>query len=473
MVTRHFLHVSRPLLSFSAVIALVNVLFSSSPSRASDSAFMVNPSPAILRELAAELDGTLRIHVLDSWFPRCIDNDRGGFLCTFDRDWTPAPASRQPKTVVFQSRMTWVAAQVVLHRPDLADRCRPIVRHGADFLLHMWDSRHGGFLWEHPLPSGSPRFRQPKHSYGNAFAIYALAAASAALDDPALRDKAIATFHWLEQHAHDSVNGGYFDALDLDGTPLPVREPATTPYDIPLVDTVGTPFGCKSMNTQLHLLEAFTELYRVWPDARLRARMDELLHIMLTRIHAWPGTQYMNFTADWKVIPAPISFGHDVETTFLLADAAAALGRPDDPAIWRAGRSFVDHALRVGWDPENGGLFNTGSTLYGPTPPFVKIWWVQFENLNTLLLLHERYGLPENNPVYWTRFVEQWRFIQNHLIDPRYGGWYREVAADGTLIPGPGSAKGWQWKAAYHETRALLLAIDRLKRLAAGMSGSS
>ncbi|MDR1283772.1 MAG: AGE family epimerase/isomerase [Opitutaceae bacterium] len=81
-------------------------------------------------------------------------------------------------------------------------------------------------------------------------------------------------------------------------------------------------------------------------------------------------------------------------------------------------------------------------------------------------LLHERFGGSEKNPVYWTRFVEQWRFIQNHLIDPRYGGWYREVAADGTLIPGPGSAKGWQWKAAYHETRALLLTIEHPRRLA-------
>ncbi|MDR1284161.1 MAG: AGE family epimerase/isomerase [Opitutaceae bacterium] len=444
----------------SLLLFLFSFVLAALPVKAGSTSF---PAPATLHALATELETAFRTHVLDAWFPRCIDNRDGGFLCTFDRDWTPAPADRQPRTIVFQARMTWVAAQVVLHCPGLADRYRPIVRHGAAFLLRMWDTEHGGFLWQLPLP---PDARQPKHSYGNAFAIYALAAASAALDDLALRDKAIATFDWLEQHARDSVNGGYFDALDLDGTPFPVRDLATTPDGIPLIDTIGTPFGCKSMNTQLHLLEAVTELYRVWPDARLRARMDELLHIMLTRIHAWPGTQYMNFTADWKVIPAPVSFGHDVETTFLLTDAAAALGRLDDPALWRAGRSLADHALRVGWDGKNGGLFNTGSALAGPTLPLVKIWWVQFENLNTLLLLHERYGLPENNPVYWTRFVEQWRFIQNHLIDSRYGGWYREVAADGALLPGPESAKGWQWKAAYHETRALLLTIERLRRLA-------
>ncbi|WP_043585946.1 AGE family epimerase/isomerase [Geminisphaera colitermitum] len=421
------------------------------------------PGPTTLRALATELEITFRTHVLDAWFPRCIDNTNGGFLCTFDRDWTPAPADQQPKTLVFQSRMTWVAAQVVLHRPDLAGHYRSVVRHGADFLLRMWDAENGGFLWRLPPLPDAP---QPKHTYGNAFALYTLAAASAALDDPALRDKAIATFHWLEQHAHDPVNGGYFDALNLDGTPIPIREPASTPRGAALVDTIGTPFGCKSMNTQLHLLEAFTELFRIWPDPRLRARMDELLNIMLTRVYAWPGTQHINLTADWKSIPAPISFGHDVETTFLLTDAVAALGRPDDPATWRAGRALADHALRIGWDTTNGGLFNTGSTFLGPTPPFVKIWWVQFENLNTLLLLHERYGIPDNNPVYWTRFVEQWRFIQNNLIDAQYGGWCRDISADGTFIPGPESVKGWQWKAAYHETRALLLTIDRLKRLA-------
>lgn len=456
--------VSRPLCHlfiFSLMFAAGSL--SSPVLRASPPAPTVAVSPETLQGLATELEATFRTHIVDAWFPRSIDTQNGGFLCSFARDWTPAPADRQPKTLVFQSRMTWTAAQIVINRPDLADRFRPIVRHGADFILRMWDIQHGGFLWQLPLSN----LRNPKHSYGNAFAIYALAAASAALNDPALRDQAIACFNWLEKHAHDPVNGGYFDALHLDGTIMSVQEPTPADKGVFLCDVVGTPYGGKSMNTQLHLLEAYTELFRIWPDARLRSRMDELLKIMLTHVYAWPGTQYMNFTADWKVIPGPISFGHDVETSLLLTDAAAALGRPDDPEVWRAARSFADHALHVGWDDKYQGLFNTGSTLLGPTPPLVKIWWVQFENLNTMLLLHERFGVSEKNPVYWDHFIKQWHFIRDRLIDQQYGGWCRDVAADGSLIPGPESVKGWQWKATYHETRALLLTIDRLKRLTA------
>jgi mannobiose 2-epimerase len=409
-----------------------------------------------LRTLADELDATLRVHTLEAWFPRALDNEKGGFYCTFDREWNRA--ERQPKTTVFQARMTWSAAQIVLHRPALADTFRPIVRRGADQLARMIDAESGGYFWEVPLRKST---RQPKHAYAQAYAIYALAAASAALDDPALRDRAIAAFRWLDEYAHDLIHGGYHEALALDGTPIPARALDSGQR---LFDTLETPFGGKSLNTHLHLLEAFTELFRVWPDALLRERMDELVELTLNRIVIAPGTQNLRFTADWRALPAPLSYGYDVETAFLLIDAATVLGRPDDPAIARAARSLVDHALRFGWDEKHGGLFDAGAISTGPLAPREKIGWVQLENLHTLLLLHERFGTTDDR--YQVRFLAQWRFIQTHLIDTRHGGWYREVAEDGALLPGEASIKGWEWKDPYHEVRALLQTADRLRRLA-------
>lgn len=410
-----------------------------------------------LRLLADEIDATLRTHTLGAWFPRAIDNENGGFYCTFDREWNRP--SRQPKTTVFQARVTWSAAQIVLHRPALADTFRPLVRHGADQLARMIDTEHGGYFWEVPLRKNT---RQPKHAYAQAYAIYALAAASAALDDTALRERAIEAFRWIDTHAHDAINGGYHEALAIDGTPIPTR---ALDSDQRIADTLETPFGGKSLNTHLHLLEAFTELFRVWPNPVLRARMDELIGLTLTRIIVAPGTQNLRFTADWRALPAPLSYGYDVETALLIIDAANVLGRPNDPSIAHAARSLVDHALRFGWDEKHGGLFDAGAIATGPLAPREKIGWVQLENLNTLLLLNERFGDIDDR--YLIRFREQWKFIQTYLIDNRHGGWYREVAEDGTMLPGDASIKGWEWKDPYHEVRALLQTVDRIRQLSA------
>jgi mannobiose 2-epimerase len=410
-------------------------------------------------DLLPEVEQTLARDNLDAWFPRALDADRGGFRCNFDRDWQPSPF--QSKTLVFQSRMTWTAADIVLRRPERAEEFRRYARHGVDFLSRLWDPILGGFFWSlDPAKKDPVPLKDTKHVYGNAFAIYALAAASEALDDKACKDRAIETFRWLERHAHDAQNRGYHESLARDGTPDPRPDFRA---GAKMRDLIYTPLGCKSMNTHIHLLEAFTALYRIWPDATLRARLEELLDLMLNKVCVWPGAQHLFFTADWRPLPMGMSFGHDVETTYLLAEAAAALGRPDDPAVWSVGRALADHALAYGWDRKNGGFYDTGEALTGPTGRLHKIWWVQAEALNTLLLLHERYGAETD--VYWQRFLEQWSFIRHFQTDSRYGGWYLAVNEDGSMIPGDDTIKGIEWKAAYHDTRALLNVSERLARL--------
>ena len=155
------------------------------------------------------------------------------------------------------------------------------------------------------------------------------------------------------------------------------------------------------------------------------------------------------------------SFGHDVETAFLMVEAAEALGKPDDERTWQVARSLVDHALDLGWDKKHGGFYDKGSA-FAPAYGLEKIWWTQAEGLNVLLLMHERYGRETDR--YWQAFLKQWAFIQKCQTDARHGEWFNTVSEDGHAKPG--QHKGSIWKAAYHNGRALMFTGERLRRLA-------
>jgi mannobiose 2-epimerase len=414
------------------------------------------PTRETYLKLAAELDRALHDDVLNVWFPRTVDREHGGFHSHFARDWAKEPSDG--KFSVFQGRMTWVASQVVLREPKLKNQFIPIVHHGVDFLDSvMWDQQNGGFFWGLD-DSGqiTPAFADTKELYGIGFCIYGAAAAYEATGDQRALALAKKGFLWTDTHAHDSVNGGYFELLSRDGKPV-----------IPSVSSgqvqsgpIG-PVSYKSMNTHIHLLEAFTQLYRVWPDPALRARVEELLAIVRDKICVEPGVMNLYFTNTWHPIPDHDSYGHDVETAYLMLETDELLHHTATEMTERMAKMLVDHALAYGWDTANGGFFEEGTT-FGKAEDTTKEWWVEVEGLNALLMMHERYGKQDGR--YFQRFLDQWAFIQKHTIDSEYRGLYNKTQADGTPIT---QDKGSIWKAAYHDGRAFWNVRDRLQRLAA------
>jgi mannobiose 2-epimerase len=408
-------------------------------------------------KLADETEATLRRDVLGVWFPRTVDTDNGGFRSDFARDWRPGPSGG--KFSVFQGRMTWISSQVVMRRPGLREQYLPYVRHGVQFLSDvMWDKEHGGFYWGlDDKGQVSPSFTDGKHLYGISFCIYGAAAAAQATKDPKALELAQRAFRWIEEHAHDGRNGGYFEWLTRAGKvvePDPDAgawgEPGPNPF----------PPGYKSMNTHIHLLEAFAQLYEVWKDEALRSRLEELLAIIRDKVSVEPGVMNLYFTADWRAVPDHDSYGHDVEAGYLMLEAEEALGRPHDPRTERMARMLVDHGLAYGWDETLGGFYRDGTT-FGQPEDKQKEWWVQVEGLNALLLMHERYGRESDG--YFKAFQKQWQFIKDYQIDPEYHGLYEMIGPDG--VP-TNTVKGRIWKAAYHDGRALLNVTERLRRLA-------
>ncbi len=434
------------------------------PSPTPDPITYLAPDKAAYEHFAGESETMLHQDVLDVWYPRAIDTVHGGFNADFARDWSALPS--KGKFSVFQGRMTWVAAQVVLHRPQLSAQYLPYVRQGASYLADvLWDKQYGGFYWGlNDDGTISPTFSDHKHLYGISFCIYGLAAAYQATHDPRDLELAQRAFHWTDEHAHDAKNGGYYEWLTREGTPVQAKPYAAVVDNAP---PGGFPVGYKSMNTHIHLLESFTALLSVWPDPTLRARVVELQHLVRDVITAPPGAMNLFFTNDWQAVPDHDSYGHDVEATYLIDEADEALIHAGAPPAAeqkerteKVGRMLMDHALAYGWDAAHGGIYHSGA-FSGLPDDQLKEWWVQMESLNTLLLLHERYG--RETDVYWKAFQLQWQWIQKYQVDHEFHGEYALIKPDGKPLS---TTKGEMWKASYHEARALMNVHERLLHLA-------
>ncbi len=412
---------------------------------------LVTPSGA---QLLAAMETSLSRDVLGAWYPRAVDTRRGGFHQSFASDWALLPDGE--RGVVYQSRLTWVAARAALRAPDDSREARDwrrIATHGFDYLREvLWDGPNGGFFFE-ATSDGTPETgrRGEKHAYGIAFGIYAASAVYEATRDERALALARDAFDYLEQYAHDAEHGGYVESLTRDNRPV------TSLTDLGRRDPIGTPYGYKSMNTHIHLLEAFTALHGVCPAPEVRARLEETFLLVRDTIAVAPGCLNLHFTADWRAVPGYDSFGHDVETAFLLTEAAYVLG--EDSGRTRAvAQSLVDHALRYGWDTVNGGFYYEG-TAFGKPTHTGKVWWTQAEGLNALLLMHREYGRETTR--YWEAFEKQWDFIARYQIDAAHGGWHREVTADGDSEPGAWMSGFWQDP--YHQARTLFTVTNSLR----------
>jgi mannobiose 2-epimerase len=163
------------------------------------------------------------------------------------------------------------------------------------------------------------------------------------------------------------------------------------------------------------------------------------------------------FTPDWRSLAFGDSFGHDVESTYLLLEAGHALGDLEPEKTWRVARALTDHALEQGWDEQWGGFTEEGNSWGRVKKEPGKIWWAQAEGLNTLLLMYDR----THEPRYWREFLKMWEFVRKYGIDEKEGGW--RFAVD-PINPGT----GWKvhpTKAAYHSGRAMLNVVDRLRAM--------
>ncbi|HTE28540.1 AGE family epimerase/isomerase [Flavitalea sp.] len=402
--------------------------------------------------------------LLDVYYPKNIDTLYGGYLTDFSFEFKPA--GKQDKMIVTQARHVWTTSKATLFYKDTSYLA--MARHGYFFLRDkMWDKQYGGFYTL--VNRKGDMISERKEAYGNAFGLYALAAYYKTSRDPQVLELAKKAFGWLEKNSLDPVYKGYYQHLERSGKPI--RRDSGTP--------LASDLGYKDQNSSIHILEAFTELYAVWPDPLLKTRLQEMLLLIRdTMVHP-KGYLQLFFTPEWKPVSNKdstrdiilqrrsldhVSFGHDVETAYLMMEATEILGNHDDKKTLAIGKKMVDHSLRNGWDHALAGFYDQGYYFRNSDTISIikqsKNWWAQAEGLNTLMIFSQLY--PSDKLNYADKFLELWNYVQLNLIDHVHGDWYEEgIDHDPARKT---SAKSHIWKATYHNFRSLSNCIRMLEK---------
>ena len=391
---------------------------------------------------ATELRDQLAHKVLPYWYDTAIDHQHGGYVLSDDAAKKASPATE--KQLVSQSRMIWGFSHA--HLKGLSDAKRNYLaaaQQGYRFLQdHFLDPTHDGYFWTTDLTGAS--LDQRKILYGESFVIYGLVEYYRASGERLALDQALHLYRVIQKHAHDNQNGGWVEHFERDWTPI----------INPKANVIVELGGAKSANTHLHLMEALTELYQATHDAEVRKSLEEALKINSTWFYpSDPSKCAFHRQPDWQPVTAPssagLSYGHNVEFAWLMIRAQRALGMHPD---WPHFEAHLNHALKYGYDHQRGGLYSRGFDDQ-PATETDKIWWVQAEMLAALTdaLQHQQ------NSEYDQALDKLLQFILTYQVNPSDEIWLDTVTADGKPKV---TAKAHNWKANYHDVRAMIKFID-------------
>ena len=369
----------------------------------------------------------LKENILPFW-KKYTPDPNGGFYGTVLNDGTAVPDD--PKGGVLNARILWTFSKAYQLFGDenyrqLADRAQ------SYFISNFIDPKYGGTYWT-VNADGTP-LNTDKQTYGIAYAIYGLAEHYRATGVEESLQQAIALYNAMEERAFDPVNGGYVESFTRDW-----KTPERFGYD-------GKGVAAKTMNTHLHVLEAYTLLYKMWPDKELKEQLNKLFNVFLEKIiDQETGHQKLFLTMDWTNLEHIDSYGHDMELSWLLVEAAEVLN--DKVLIDRAEKialKLVDTQMKEGWNED-------GSMLYERENGKIKgglEWWPQAESVVAFFNAWQISGEEK----YLNATLKTWKWIQTNLIDTEYGGWYIGVGANGK--PNLKRTKVSLWKCPYHNSR--------------------
>ena len=379
--------------------------------------------------------------ILDWWMEHMLNKETGFFYGEISN--ANIPDANAPIGLVLQSRILWTFSAAYNYTQN---KVYLNFAHTAykQLITQFYDKHYGGMFWS-VQPNGIP-VSTKKQAYGIAFAIYGLSAYYEATKDQAALDKAAELYRCLEMHFYDPVYGGYIECL---GNNFSVIE------DVRLSDKDQN--AIKSMNTHLHVIEAYAKLYTVLPSEALKQSVTQLLDIFEQHIID-PTTcqQKLFFEKDWTSNASEVSFGHDIEATWLLQEAAVitkdALRIEKFTNIAQAMASEVAAHL----SPE-GAVYNDYHTHTQVLNKGLD-WWPQAEAMVGFLNAFEISG----STIYLQHSLTSWAVINKQFKDARFGEWYWGYDASGNLL---NKEKAGFWKCPYHNTRACIEVANRISHL--------
>jgi cellobiose epimerase len=373
------------------------------------------------------------------WLTHAADEHNGGFVGEIGAGGTAVADA--DKGLVLHCRLLWFFSEMWLYagRPDYAAAAERAYR----FLVqHFEDREHGGAFWA-LSPTGHVASDR-KQTYALCFCVYALTAYYRATSDAEALADARGQLAVIGEHACDRRGGGYVEAFARDWSAIEDMRLGAGDLNAP-----------KTMNTHLHFVEAATALHRVAPDEYSAIALRDGLELFLGRIVDVSGHLNLYFDADWRSLSQTVSFGHDIEASWLLPDAAEVLGDPAlvarvRPVALRMAALCLEEGIAAGGqlcqelDPASGRRDETG------------VWWVQAEALVGFL---HAFRLTRD-PRYRAAVDGVWRFIRERLIDRAAGEWRWSVP------DAAGHYRAGFWKGPYHNGRAMLESIRLLESAA-------
>ncbi|RIX53135.1 N-acyl-D-glucosamine 2-epimerase [Paenibacillus nanensis] len=386
------------------------------------------------------IERELKDNILRFWMKHAPDGN-GGFHGYVSR--TLEVKADADRSLVLNTRILWTFASA--YRIFKDESYLRMAEQAYRYICgHFTDHEHGGLYWS-VTASGEPSSAK-KQVYGQAFAIYAFSEYYRATGNDAALKLATELFHVLEKHSYDPVNQGYLEALARDWTET--NENSLSSKDLNTK---------KSMNTHLHVLEAYTNLYRVWKPQELHAKLRELIEVTMSRIVDGETAHFkLFFDLEWNSQSDHISYGHDIEGSWLLHEAAEVLGDPELLARVKAVALQMAEATLLEGVDEDGGLFNEA----GPEGLLDtdKDWWPQAE---AVVGFYNAYQLSGEKR-YKDAACAAWRFIEEHMVDREYGEWFWSVTKEGK--PSDNPEKISAWKCPYHNGRACFEMLERLRQ---------
>ena len=399
-----------------------------------------------LTYLREQLKTELYENILPFWSNHTIDEEKGGFYGRITNDLNID--KKASKGLILNTRILWTFSRV--YNFSQKRQYLNIAERGFDYLMKNFnDRKYNGFFWRLDFQGNTKN--DLKKSYGQAFSIYSLAEFYKASKNVEAKKEAIRIFTLLEKHAYDDAKGGYFEVCNRDWKIA--DDQSLSPKDMN-VD--------KSMNTHLHILEAYTNLYKIWPDRRVKKKLIELVNIFID--HIIDHNSYhlrLFFDKNWENQSKEISFGHDIECSWLLLETVQLLDNQKlQEKVNKISLKMVQATLS-GFN-KKGGLYSGLNQDKELKKDF--IWWIQAEALVGLLnayqLSHEKSLLE--------KIDRSWQFIKNNIVDNTYGEWFYKVSHN--FQPYKTVHKVSNWKGPYHNSRACLQLINRIHNIKEGVS---
>ena len=393
-------------------------------------------------QLKQEVREVLESNILDFWIKKMQDNEHGGFYGRMDGHGVLHPQA--DKGAILNARILWTfsATYRVLGKKEYLEVATRAKKY---FVEHFIDKVYGGVYWSVDY-KGNP-VDTKKQFYAIGFALYGMSEYARATGDKEALQLSIDLYHCIEEHALDHEYNGYIEAMTRDWQPLGDMRLSEHDANYP-----------KSQNTHLHIIEPYANLYRIWPSEELEHSLRNIIGIFINRILNTE-THHLDlfFEQDWTRGAGQLeSYGHDIECSWLMHEAALVLGDQDllqqmEPVV-----QMVAKASEKGINPDGSMVHEANvDTGYIDDDPQ---WWVQAEAVVGFFNLYQHFG----DKSALQKAVNCWEYIKQNLIDYEHGEWYWCRRKDGTL--NLDDDKAGFWKCPYHNGRMCLEIIERSER---------